>query len=307
MEQRERSLSEEVEALEKAIEASKKEHKGATLMVDDLMELAGKYLSDAAKKALSKKGKNLIESYNEQVGKSTSQDGMEQSEYIQKHAICQYHAVCVRVDKIEDGVKAISESMNELAAMGAIHSCLAPVSSIKLVQMPFEMDKCAVFCFAHIKPEFAEVAKNVKYRTLEGGVGENLHSFDIELPPGEFLAECRLTHQLAMMAPAKSKESRIFDQVKEFLKFLPEGTEFLGYRSTAIMDLSMPFELKFRNPLLQKVKRVELEYVREVALAKEGENETLKQFNLVLGIRYLGVRYDSKDGKIEDLYSYRRD
>lgn len=300
MEQNEKSLIEQIEELKKALEAHKVEHKGSALRVNDHMELAGNYLTDNAKKALSVKGRSLIEQYNKQIGEP-AQDGV--THYVRAIAVCQYFTCVVRKDKVEEGVKAISESINQLAEMGAIHSCLAQVSSVDLAQLMFQHPTTAVICYVHIKSEFADVAKNVRYNTPEGGIGEALHSLDIELPPGEFFAECRLSHQLAMMHPPKSNESRVFDIVRDYLKYLPEGTEFLGYRQTAIMDLSMPYELKFRNPLLQRVKRVELDYVRDVAFQKEGES--LKQFNLVTGIRYMGVKdFHAKDGKIENLYQY---
>lgn len=303
MEQKdEKSLLEQIDALKKAIEAAEAKQKPSALKIDDHMELAGKYLNDAAKVALAKKGKNLIEQYNHPVDEP-SLDGTQS--YVRKVAICHYFTCQVRKDKIEEGVKAISESINILASIGAIHSCLAPVSSVDLAVMPFKHHTSAVICYVHIKPEFIDVAKNTMFNTQEGGIGMALHSLDLELPPGEFFAECHIGHSLTALTPVKSNEARVFDVVGEYMKFLPEGTEFIGYRPTAIISLYAPYELKFRNPLLQRVKRVELEYVREVAFQKEGEKESLKQFNLVTGIRYMGVKdLRDKDGKIEDLYRY---
>lgn len=306
MEQSEKSLSEQIEELKKALEAHKNEPpKGSALQIENHMKLADKYLSAAATKALSKKGRSLIEVYNEQVGQETHEDGVEQSTYVREAAVCQYFTCQVRVDKVEEGVKAISETINELAEMGAIHSCLAQVSSVNLASMPFQHPTCAVICYVHIKPKFAQVAKNMRFNTPEGGIGEALHSLEIELLPGEFFAECRITHGLAMLHPAKNSEARVFDVVRDYLKYLPEGTEFVGYRQTAIVDTSLPYELKFKNPLLQRVKRVELTYVREAAMNVDGKKESITQFNLVTGIKYLGVKYNSQDGKIEDLYAYR--
>lgn len=296
----EKSLSEQLEELQKALKAYEEKEKtapkGAHLQVEDHMELAAKYLNANAQAALSKKGKHIIEQYNVDMGNNN---------FVPHSAVCQFFGVQVRKDKIEEGVKAVAEVMNELADMGAIHSCLAAISSIDLAQMMFKHATSVVICYVHIKPGFEETVRSFKYNVREGEIGPALHNLDIELPQGEFFAECRLSHQLAMMHPPKSNESRVFDVVKDYLKYLPEGTEFVGYRQTAIVDLSLPYELRFRNPLLQRVKRVELDYVRDVAFQNEGEKEQLKQFNLVTGIRYMGVRdFHAKDGKIEDLYRY---
>jgi hypothetical protein len=291
MEKEEKSLKQQIEELAKVLEASQKDYskslkQGSALKVDDHMELAGKYLTDKAKKALSKKGANLVEQYNEQVGEEVQiSNTKNESTYIRKAAVCHFFACQVRKDKVEEGVKAIAETVNELAEAGAIHSCLSPISALDLAVMMFKHPTAAVLCYVHIKPEFVEMARSMRLHTLEGGIGPELHSLDIDLEPGEFLADCYLTHQLAMMSPQKSNEAKIYDRVNEYLKYLPAGTEFVGYRSCGIIDLSSPYELKFRNKLLPRVKRVSLDYVREVC----PEGNKLHQFNLFLGIRYSGL------------------
>lgn len=301
MENKEENLLEELEGLKTALEAGNYKpdntlKQGSSLRVTDHMELAKKYLSEKAKAALSKKGNSIIEQYDEDLGNDN---------YVRKVAIAKYYTCQTRADKVEDGVKAICETINELAEMGAIHSCLAPVSSLGLALQMFKYPSSAVFCFVHIKPEFTEIAKTMKHHTLEGGVGQELHGLDLELPTGEFFAECRLTHNLLTQS-SKSVESRIFSEVQRYLKFLPEGTEFVGYRPIAIIDLSIPYELKFRNKFLPNVKRVELEWVREFCPINEDGKDKLHQFNLFLGVRYFGVRPYSQDKTVVDLYANSR-
>ena len=310
MEQSEKSMLEKIEELQEALkiaeESKERGSKGSALNVQEHMGDNNKYLSLDAKNALSKYLKNHVEHYNEQIS-SKMENGTEFIECLRKVAVAQYFCCRVRKDKVEEGVKAISEVINELAEMGAIYSCLAPVSSLDLAILPYQHPICAVFCFVHIKPEFMEQAQKMKHRVLEGGIGESLHDIDIELPPGEFFAECHLTHRLVATHPVKSNEARVLDIVGEFLKFLPVGTEFVEYRPTTIIGLSVPYELKFRNPLLQRVKRVELDYVREIAIMRNSEKESIKEFDLLIGVRYLGIKkYGSNEGKIEDLYAYRR-
>lgn len=290
----EKSLDASIEELKNQFNHVKEElEKGPAFEVTAESSLSDKYLSDAAKLALSKTEKTLVAQYNEKI--KDNEDGS--SDYIRKAAVCEFYTCQVRKDRIEDGVKAISASINALAEMGAIQSCLTTVSSLKLAEAMFSYPNVAVFCFVHIKPEFSERARNMKHHTIEGGVGEPLHDLSPDLAPGEFLADGRI---IAFLGPdKKSNESLIFDRVNEYLKYLPEGTKFLGYRTCAVMDLSLPVELKFRNPLLPNVTRVDLDYVRQVAIV----DDKLKQFNLFLGVRYFGIDPITKE-KNKELFRY---
>lgn len=277
------STVEKLEKLQKALEASEKNYSGPSphLQIRDLSKIAERYLNIKAQNALAKKGTSIIVTYNEQIG---------DDEYIRKHAVCEYFSCQVSDDRIEEGVASLANTINALAEMGAIQSTLTGFSSLKLANMMFKRESTVVFCFVHIKPEFIETAKNMPYRTEEGGIGPTLHDLEVDLAPGEFLADGSVYPYMSVdQAKLRSKEVLIYHMINEYLKYLPNGTEFVGYRECSVFSLSLPVELKFKNPLLPNVTRVELDHVRSAAMVKEGDKEVLKQFNLFLGVRYYGT------------------
>lgn len=281
--------SEDIDEVSKSVKKlikNKPYASGVALQVTDQSVAAAKYLTDEAKKALSKKEKTLIAQFNDETP-----DGL-----VRRFAMCQYYVLRVPADRVEEGVKEMCSVINGLAEKGYIHSALTDVSSIKLAEIMFEKPTVAVFCFVHVRQEHAAMACDTKWWELEGGAGKAFLDLSVDLKPGEFLADGSFTHGIAMLASGASKEALIYERVQEYLKFLPQGTKFLGYRECAIMSLACPIELKFYHPYYLKVKRVELDHVRDVVLLEdEPEGQQLKQFNTFIGMRYYKENPISKE------------
>lgn len=196
---------------------------------------------------------------------------------------CAYFSVVSRQGNEEEGVKILADIANDLAEQGLIHSVLAPISSLPLVRMPLQVDRSAVFMFLLIPhdkhQEVAEKYKNIYM--LEGGVGKDVGDLNPILEDGEFLADIRATRSL-MIKDEKIARERIQDQIDQYLAVLPRGTVVREVTECSIIDLTYPFEVKFYNPLFDKVKSVSLEYTRQFARV----DNKIEQFNLLLEVRY---------------------
>ena len=247
---------------------------GPALKVEDLSKKAEEHLNDAALEAMKRKAKSQVLRFD---------DG--------RTYLSMYFSCRVRKEEIDLGVEKMATIANELADKGLIHSVLAPISFLELAQAPLEYPTVAVF-FCPLVPAEEEVGLKAKYSDFSPDAGNvckpisNVYMPN-DLPPGEFMVEARYSpaSMHVMDKDSKDHHARVFDTVNEYLKYLPDGTKFLGYRACAISDLSIPYELRFFNPLLTKVKTVDLEQIREVALV-DGK---VKQFLLTVGIRYYGV------------------
>jgi hypothetical protein len=268
-------LIEQLEQLQEALKAKNYVEPVAVMKVKDHNEFAEKYLSDLGAAALNgKKSKSLI---------GTDDSGIPVS-----HAI--FFAVRVPTKDLEIGIQHISKVVNDLAEKGLIESVLSPINSIELARMPGEVFTSAVFFFPMVPIDKMKEAKSISKLSIEEGqVGDMLpgYSNDLKLPEGQFWAEARISSFYAHTTKYDHR-AMLFKLVNEYLKFLPEGTELLRVNDCAITDLSIPYELIFSNPDLQKVKKVELEWQREAAVS---ENK-IKQFNMFTGIKYFG-----EDGK----------
>jgi hypothetical protein len=321
------SVEEKIEALNKALEAVNKDPKklaqGVAVDVRSEMETASKYLSGDSQVMLNKVNKFILHQYNKKLTKAqalelgASPESLEKEDedslYVRAVAPAVYLSVRVRKDRIEEGIKAISEEVNKFVEKGWVMGCLSPVSSIDLALLMFDHPTSVVFCFPHIKSEFYQDAQTSAYSQPEGGIGPAAHDLDADLAPGEFLADGSIIHFMdadGRKGAQATQESLIHNRIEEYLRYLPPGTKFVGYRRCAIMSLAIPIELKFYNELLQNVKRVDMDYVRQVALLTEGEGknkkETLKQFNLFLGLRYFGIDPLTKE-KNAELFRYKKD
>lgn len=262
------SLAEQLDKLNKALEASKKTLTlGSALQIEDMSELSEKYLSEKARKDLSNLHKQslILVDENKRVHKTV------------------FFAVTTRVGNEEKGVAALAPAINELAEQNLITACLAPMATLKLAKMPMETHKSVVFCFVLVPAEVYEETKS-KYQTLaveEGGLGRDIEDTSVSSSDGEFFATVRVSSAFSMLSKEDPKEM-LQKQIDQYLAVLPEGTVVREITACAITDLSVPYEVKFYNPLMQQVKSVDLDYVRSVAVV----DEKLKQFNLFLGIRY---------------------
>lgn len=265
-----KSLTEQIEALQKALDASKHSFKsGAALKTDDQMETAKKYLTAGALADLSRKSMTLS------VKKD---DG--------SFAFAVYFGVRVRSENIESGVEKISKIINELSADGLIHSTLAPMVSLDFARMPLQTQTSAVLSYVLVPSEkHEEIKKRYAHASIEeGGAPPDGEDLRPTLADGEFLADVRVSSVASLVSGQGNNPTAILQaQIEQYLALLPKGTKVKEVVPCAITDLSVPYEVKFYNPLMKRFKYVDLDYVRAVEVV----GEKLEQFNLLLGIRYM--------------------
>lgn len=244
---------------------------GSALQVEDLKDLQEKYFSDVAKQAVSKK--------------ATQQFIIENG----KNYLCFYFGKHVTTDKIEDGAQQIAEKINQLAADGKIHSALSGLIKFDLIPQAFKKPSALVLCYVLVDEE--------TYRKLETEVGlldsgslpEIQGGGLLDLASGEFQAEIRISHVLAMQQ-RNFDPNRLQTEINQYLRFLPEGTSVVRTRELPVTDLSVRYEVTFFNPLLSNVRTVELEATRAMALVA-GE---YKEFNIFTEIKY----FDAQGNKL---------
>lgn len=265
--EQESSISEQLEALNKALEAAEHSRTTPVLKVEDLSEMARPYLTAGARYDLSQKATQLCVILEDgQVFKAV------------------YFATRVRSGNQEKAVQALARVINDLSQRGLIQSCLAPISSIDLARMSLQAPQSVVFCFVLV-PESYEAYCSVRYKKFfveEGEMGRPLEDLSPRLEDGEFLAEVRVSHIMSLQDQRPNPRQLLQREIDIYLAILPKGTIVREVVECAITDLSFPYEVKFYNPLLKNVKRVDLSYVR----SGEVINDKFEQFNLFLGIRY---------------------
>lgn len=274
-------LKEQIDALNEALEASKSSPPtyGVALQVNDLSEIAKKYLSTSARYDMSNRAKQLVIKYD---------DG--------RCYVPAYFSVVVKTGNEELGVKEIAKILNSLSQEGLIHSSLAPMSSLQLA-LTSSVPKSVVFAFPHV-PENVLKDIQVKYKeyfTLEGGIGPDLEDTSVPLADGEFIANIRIQAWSVMSSNVSDKNEILELEIQEYLKYLPEGTEVVKKTELAISSLSYEFEVIFRHPEMYDISKIDLNYVRCVRPLEEGK---LEQYN-----RFIGLRYFDRSGK--ELYNYK--
>jgi hypothetical protein len=263
----EKSISERLADLEKALEHT--EHTlsvGTTTQVEDLTTIANPYLTRSACYDLDNKALHQIIKYD---------DG--------RTYRCLYLAVRCKTGNEEKGVKAIAKVINDLSSRGLIHSCLAPISSVKLALTSFQ-PQSAVFCFVHVPESQLDLCK-VLYKGIqveEGGVSDEIEDLRPVLEDGEFLAEVRVSSIVSLLGSRFDTYVAVQDQIDLYLAVLPKGTQVKSVVKLAVNDFSIPYCVKFFNPLMKQIKKVSFDYVR----CGEIIDEKFVQFNLYQGIRY---------------------
>lgn len=267
------NLKEQVEALQKALDAgqysSSPIKQGPVLQVEDLKAIANKYLTAGAQATQAKAQKTL----------TVKVDGINYR--------AAYFCVTCKVGNEEAAVKQLANVVNELERDGLIHSTLAPISSLHLARMSFQMHTAAVFTFVHV-PESSYNDVKFKYKKFyveEGGVGEAIEDLTPELAPGEFLAEIRVQTAFTLQEGEQTPKELLDEAISTYLAILPKGTVVREVTQCSVHDLSLPYEIKFYNPKMSDIKKVELQTVRHAARV----NMSIAQFNLITGINYYGL------------------
>lgn len=244
------------------------------LQIQDLSSVARPYLSASTRYDMSKKSMQLTVVENNEVFR------------------CIYLAARVVTGNEEKAVIEISKALNDLSSQGLIHSCLAPISSLRLA-LTTSVPQSVVFAYVLV-PRDAVADCEAKYGHIsiqEGEAGKALDDMKPQLQPGEFLATIRVSFRPAMLSNPPDYKELVHKAIQDYLRYLPENTRVRQVTELAVTDLSYPFEVKFFNPIMQNIKRVELEYIRQVA---KFDDNYVHQFNLLTGIRY----FDSDDRDI---------
>jgi hypothetical protein len=246
------------------------------LDIQDISELAVPWLSAKAKEALKVRA---IAPHH------TNEDG--------RYYRTLYLGNLTRKGNALIAVEHISSVLNELAEAGDLHSCLAPLSTMQMARMPLRAPYQAVFCFVLVPADRYEALMNKypKCAMHEGTNAIELEDLSPELADGEFLAEVRFTHGHTLMLGFDS-EKYVKQEIDRYLAFLPKGTVVREVNDTAVMDLCITKEVKFYNPLMQRIKYVEVDFVREFASFDEpteinGQTHQIHQFVLIKEYRYL--------------------
>lgn len=265
-------IAKNLNELNKALEAGNRSAppeeliKGSVLQVEDLSEIADKYLHAGAKAALSRKATRLIEKYD---------DG--------RCFACIYLGVRVKKGNHEPAVKVLSEALNNLDDAGLIHSCLAPIISVDLAITHGILPTNAVLVYVLVSYDSINTVKAL-YSDLfleEGEMPKPIEDISVPLAEGEFLACVRTTIMSSMIEGFDTYKS-VQKQIDQYIAVLPEGTTVQSVRQNAISDLSLSYDVKFYNPLLKRVKSVETSYTR----CAEMIDDKFKQFNVFQGIKY---------------------
>lgn len=280
--------NEQVEALNAALEAAKLNDafsaiatQGSTFQIVDQMHSAKKYLTESAINDLSRKATTMI---------ALRDDGT--------YAKVVFFSVVVKSNNVEAGVEKLSTIMNELSSSGLIHSALSPIRSLELARMPMKAQSSVVIAYVLVPGSLSEEIekKYANFVCQEGGVGESIDDLRPDLKDGEFLAQVRVSSILSMIESTdrKSPDELLQEQIDHFLAVLPRNTQIKEVVRCAVTDLSLPYEIRFFNPLMKSVKEVILDYVRTVEVI----DDKIVQFNLFTGIRY----FDSDN---KQLFNYK--
>lgn len=262
----------EIEDLAKALEAGgcntapKHLTEGSPLQVGDESETAGKYLTDKAKVATSIKSTQLVYINDDSSG-----------------AKAIFFGKRTTPAKKEEAVKEICTILNELAEEKLIHSLLSNVTSISFAKMAGQKESMAVVCYPLIPfDKYDQVKEKYKnYSFEEGGTPPSTETFDLDLAEGEFYVNINVSQSYSLVVN-KTLEELLDKEIATYLGILPEGTTVKEVTRCAQVSLAVPFEVKFFNPLLKKVHRVEIVGFRSV----ETVGGSFKQFNVITGMRY---------------------
>lgn len=198
---------------------------------------------------------------------------------------CLYMGYTYKAKNTDKALEKLCKCLNILALENLIHSCLAPPSSIPLAKT-FGMEfLSAIFCFVLVPCKRLEETKALAGCCFEeGAVPNDLENCETELSEGEFLAEVRLT--TFQYHTNKDHEYRAYldNEINLYLAVLPKGTELISVTKCSVLDLSQVYEVRFRNPLMKKYKRVEFEFICDLEVLEEGK---VGQFKLLTDVKYI--------------------
>jgi hypothetical protein len=182
---------------------------------------------------------------------------------------------------IERAAYQIAEVLNEIYAEGAIYGFLSPLSQIELAVQFGMQQEFAICCMPLIYEDRIDDI-NRRFNTLsvpEGGVGERIGDSRTQLLDGEFLAHIKIYTPLTLVS---STEEVLEREIENYLRVLPIGTSIISKTRLPVFDLSIHYEVRFFNPILEGIREVEIQSIRHAARV----NDHLRQCNLISGVRY---------------------
>ena len=235
------SIKETQDVLEKAkqlLDTASELPAGPALVVEDRMPLADRYLSDRAKAGLSRKSTTLV----------VIEHG--------KAYMCHYLGVSVPVNELEAGVKKVSELVNGLADRGLIHSALAPMFSLELVQDRGRVPTIAICSFVLVPAEAYDALSKEEYAMKEGDIPKAYIPTDIKLGPGELFQYFRYSHVYQELAGEEKVQKYLEDQIAYRLKKLGPGARHVSTRELPLYTLARDFEVVFYSPELAAKQKV---------------------------------------------------
>lgn len=266
------SLDELSAALEAAHQAPSTLIQGPPVQITDLYETHKDLFSPQSQEALQKP-RALSQVLHRDV---VNEKGVLECQY----SFCQYLCVRVKSENLLEGIQAIASDINALSERGLIDQVLLRPSSVELPKTFGESQSSAVACYVLIPQlrmdEFLSLVKN---NTVEGQIGNAIGSLELDLPEGEFLVHVRLSAVEYMV----DKDTRLNEEIALYLAVLPKGTELVSITECGVSQLSLGYEVRFRNPLMKQFKEVRLVQVRMA----EAVDDRIVQFNLLHHVEYI--------------------
>jgi len=238
---------------------------GSPIEVKDLIEVARPFLSHASMMAMNRKANGTL----------VVEDG--------KTYEAIYIARRFKASSESKAAQAVAEEINKLASAGLIHSVLTSISSIKLARMPGEEDSIAVFCYPLVPQDrMAEANALVRHIPPMERFGFHDEDLSLDLPEGDFYAVINLSPTRSVLA-GEQPEDALEEEIQRYLSVLPRGTTVVAKRTCSVVDLVIPYEVIFRNPLMKDFRKVELMDSRQ-SVKVDGKIEV---FDLLTKVTYV--------------------
>jgi hypothetical protein len=200
-----------------------------------------------------------------------------------------YLVTKTRSDNKRAGIERIAKELNKLAEEGLIAATLTDtISSLELARGPMEAKTSVVFAYPLIKPSGIKRAKELCELNTDDVANNIIPTGDLQPDPepnGTVMAVARIMPHYEMVHGIKKTVDELVQEEADRIRaVLPRGTVYLGATRCDIFGIAVPFELRFKHPLLEGVKEVRLNHIR---VAARNEDENVVQGNLLLSVDYM--------------------
>lgn len=215
---------------------------------------------------------------------------LDSNNYVMETDICRYFTIHFNGERnIPKAVEKLAIIINKHAELNHIVRPLTGLGLLKLNQIDLcSRDRYAVFSFLIFNPEGQKALDSAKYpeECLEDQLPE-LTNFDdvdpieVRLGEGEFFAEIRVS---TLYHTSVNIQEIVDEHIQRYIAVLPKGTEIVETKQLSITSsLLIPYEVKFKNPLMNRYKEVRLLSHREATVV----GDELKEFSLLDRIEYI--------------------